>query len=280
MEDRPPVVDRRRAGVAEGGGDRLEVGEGGDRLLDHALEVAHVEGGEVLVEPLDLEAQGGREVLLVAEHDVDEGGELAVDLAGPFSPPDGLPQRRAVVEVVGDEGPVPACRGHGLPGDRGGRLREGGEDAAGVEPPGALVPEDRVPVDLAGTQLGDGGVAAVGASEGGPHPEAALGEVEAVPDGAPDAVVGHPADVGRVDAPLVDEVLEEVAHRVVHEGGDHRGALPEAAFEATGHVVLPAALPRPELAGGVDAEVAGVEAQHDLAEADEVEAAVGGGLQR
>ena len=36
---------------------------------------------------------------------------------------------------------------HGLLGHRGRRLGEGGEDAAGVEPAGAVLAEDRVPVD-------------------------------------------------------------------------------------------------------------------------------------
>ena len=166
-----------------------------------------VEGREVLVEPLDLEAEGGREVLLVAEHHVDVGASSRFDLLRALLAADRLPQRGAVVEVVGDDRAVLLRRRHGLLGDERRRLGEGGEDPAGVEPARAVPAEERVPVDVARLHLRGGGVAAVGAADGGAHAEAALGEVEAVADRAPDAVVGHQAHVGLVDAALVDEVL-------------------------------------------------------------------------
>ena len=97
-------------------------------------------------------------------------------------------------------------------------------------------------------------------------------------DGAPDAVVLDPAQVRLVDAALVDEVLDEPADRVVHERRDDGGLEAEAALEAAGHVVFAAAFPDLEGARGVDAALAGIEAQHHLAEAHEVEAAAGLGL--
>ena len=124
------------------------------------------------------------------------------------------------------------------------------------------------------------GVAAVGDADRAAHAEAALGEVEAVADGAPDAVVGHPADERGVDAALQDEVLDQAADLVVGQRGDDRGAQAEAAAQAAGDVVLAAALPDVERARGADAALAGVEAQHHLAERDEVEAALLGRPQR
>src|SRR5438067_4803946 len=80
VDDGAPVVHGRGARLAERGGDDPEVRELPHRALDHPAEVLGVEAGEVLVEPFHREAEGGREVLLVAEHDVHEGRELPVHL--------------------------------------------------------------------------------------------------------------------------------------------------------------------------------------------------------
>ena len=84
----------------------------------------------------------------------------------------------------------------------------------------------------------------------------------------------------RVDAALEDEVLEQPADLVVGERGHDRGAQAEAAPEPAGDVVLAAALPRLEPAGGADPPLARVEAEHDLAERDEVVAALVRGADR
>ena len=54
----------------------------------------------------DLEAQAGGEVLLVADHHVHVLGDFAVDFLGAFFAADALPQAGAVIEVVGNDGPV------------------------------------------------------------------------------------------------------------------------------------------------------------------------------
>ena len=164
---------------------------------------------------------------------------------------------------------------HGLGGYFGGGGGERGEDAAGVEPAGTIVlTEDCLPVEVAGLDLADGGVAAVRAARGRAHAEAAFSEVEAVAHGAADAVVGDPLEQGGVDAALEDEVFDEAADGVLSERGSDGGAQAEAAAQAAGHVVLAAAFPNGEVAGGVDAALAGVEAQHDFAQTQRVPAAV------
>ena len=120
-------------------------------------------------------------------------------------------------------------------------------------------------------------MAAVGDADRAADAEAALGEVQAVADRAADAVVRHPADERGVDAALQDEVLDEPADLVVGERGDDGGAQAEAAAQAAGDVVLAAALPDLEGAGGADAALARVEAQHHLAEGHRVVAALAGG---
>src|SRR6266571_3746309 len=273
VADRAPVVEGGGLGVAQRRGHRREVRERLHRLLDHLPESAGVEGGEILVEALHREAEGGREVLLVAEHDVHQGRQLPVHLLGPLLSPDRLPEGGAVVQVVGDDGAVAAGRGHRLPGHEGSGLGEGGEDPPGVEPAGSLLAEDRLPIDLPRLELRDRGVAAVRAADSGAHAEAALGEVEAVPGAAAHPVVLDPAQVRRVDPALVDQVLDQAAHRVVDEGGHDRGVEAEAALQPARDVVLPPALRDLEGAGGVDAAVSGVQPQHDFAQAHEVPSA-------
>ena len=175
---------------------------------------------------------------------------------------------------------VPCLRADGqrLLDDLRGRLRERREDAAGVEPAHAERAEEVVPVDLAGPHARGGRVAPVADADRAAHAEAALGEVQPVADLPADAVERHPADERRIDAALEDEVFEEPADLVVGEGADEAGAQAEAAAQAARDVVLAAALPDAELARRADAPVAGIEAEHHLAERHQVEAALRRGL--
>ena len=125
--------------------------------------------------------------------------------------------------------------------------------------------------------LAGGGEAAVGGAFRAADAEAALGEIEAVADVAADAVEGLPLDEAGIDAALQDEVLDQAADIVLGKSGDHRGALAEAAAEAAGDVVFAAAFPRRELARGADPAVAGIEAEHDFTQRDDVELAGSGG---
>ncbi len=66
------------------------------------------------------------------------------------------------------------------------------------------------------------------------------------------------------------EAFNEAAHLVVHERSHHAGAQAKALGKATRHVIFAAAFPRAELSRGADAALAGVQAEHDLAERDRV----------
>ena len=81
--------------------------------------------------------------------------------------------------------------------------------------------------------------------------------------------------MGGVDAALEDEVFDEAADGVVDERGGDGGAEVEAAAEATSNVVFAATFPDAEVARADDAAFAGVEAQHDFAEREEVPTALG-----
>ena len=100
--------------------------------------------------------------------------------------------------------------------------------------------------------------------------EAALGEIQSVAHGAADSVIGRPADIFLADAALQHEVFDEAADGIVRERGDDRGVHSKAALESAGDVVFAAAFPGAEVARGGNALVAGIEAQHDFAQAHQV----------
>ena len=60
-----------------------------------------------------------------------------------------------------------------------------------------------------------------------PQAKAALSEIETVARGAPHAVVGHPAQVALVDSAAQDELFDQMAHGVVGQRADERGARPK-----------------------------------------------------
>jgi hypothetical protein len=64
-----------------------------------------------------------------------------------------------------------------------------------------------------------------------------------------------------------------MADGIVGESGRDSSAEAETATKATGYIVLAATLPDLEVARCVDATLAGIEAEHDFAEAEAVPAA-------
>src|SRR5690606_23937571 len=139
--------------------------------------------------------------------DVDVLHETTVDFPGLLLAAEILPQARAVIEVVRDDGAVFLGGYHGLLDHVGGRFGQRGIDTAGVQPARAVTAEDRFPVDVALLELRGRGVTAVGGAGRTARAEAALGEVQAVAHAAAQAVVGPPQDVACVHAALEDEVL-------------------------------------------------------------------------
>src|SRR5262245_64530673 len=108
---------------------------------------------------------------------------------------------------------------------------------------------------------------AVRAADSPARTEAALGEVQAIADLAPDAVELHPAEVRQIDAALQHQVLDEPADSVVRQRRDDCRALPEAAPQSARDVVLAAAFPGAKGACGVDTAFSWIEAKHDLSQA-------------
>src|ERR1017187_3844222 len=111
---RTPVVDGRRLRMAQGRGYSLEVRKRRHRLLNHLAEVGPIQFTHILAHTLNLEAERGREVLLIADHHVDIRRQLAIHLRGAGLPANRFPYRVAVVQVVADNRPVLARRNHRL----------------------------------------------------------------------------------------------------------------------------------------------------------------------
>ena len=85
------LLDRRVLGVAKRRRHDFEIGILVDGQPDHFLEVGHVEIGKMLIHPLNLESERGGEILLVADHHVDHGRQVSIDLLRPGGPADPLP---------------------------------------------------------------------------------------------------------------------------------------------------------------------------------------------
>src|SRR5208282_5745038 len=163
---------------------------------------------------------------------------------------------------------------HGFEGHFGSCRGERAENAASVKPARAALPKDLVPINITRLQLRNGGVAAIVTSQGGAHAEAALGEIEAVASGVAYAIMLDPSDQRLVDAALVDEILKEPANGIIGEGGDDSGVQSETALESSSDVVFAAAFADFEGTRRGDTAVAWVKTEHDLAEADDVPAAI------
>src|SRR5699024_11583707 len=102
---------------------------------------------------------------------------------------------------------------------------------------------DVLPADVAGLELPASGVPTVADPARAAHTAAALGEVQPVAHLPADPVELGPPDQRGVHAAGEDEVLDQVTHRVVGQGGDHSGAQAHGAAQPTGHAGLAPALP-------------------------------------
>src|SRR5439155_17645169 len=139
-----------------------------------------------------------------------------------------------------------------FPGNQRSALAERREDSPGVKPSRAAAGKDLLPVDVAGPQLRDCGVAAIRATDRAANSKPALGEVESVANRPPYAAIRHPLYVGLIDASLINEVLDEPADRIIRERGNDGSVQTETSFETARDVILTAAFPDLKRAGGCD----------------------------
>src|SRR5690349_3142782 len=211
--------------------------------LDHPMKARDVEFGNVLVLSFDFEPERRSEILLVADHHIDKRRKLAIHGNGPRLSTDRFPQRLAIIEIVRDDRAVLARGLHRFTRHGRRRFREGTENTAGMKPARAFRAEDLFPIDIAGFQLRDGRVTTIGTTGSRAHAKAALGEVETVTNGASYAIKLHPLQVWLVHAALINQILDQPAHRVVSERRDDRSIHTETSLQPTRDVVLTPTFP-------------------------------------
>ena len=159
--------------------------------------------------------------------------------------------------------------------DVGCRLRERGEDPAGVEPAHAQLAEELLPVDVARPELRRRGVPAVGDAERAAYAEAAFGEVQAVAHRCARCRRTATQRMSDVSTPpcrmksstrrptsLSTSAVTTAVRRPKHRRN------PRATLYS------PPPSQTSERAGVADPSLAGVESQHHFAECDEVEPAL------
>src|SRR5438552_8885361 len=271
--DSAPVIQRRSAGVAQSRRDNREDRELLNYFFHHALEIGGIELRVAFVHSIDPEAERGGEIFFIAEHHVDKGCQRAIYFLRFRFSSDGFPERTAIIQIVRDDGSRTLGRFHRLPRHVRSRFRQRSTNTAGMKPARAFLDKDSFPIDLAGLEVRNRRVPAIRTSERGAHAKSALGEIQAVADRAADAVVLDPADMAEIDAALEHQILDEASHGIVSEGRDDRSVHAKAAPQAARDVVFAAALPGAEFASSGDARISRIEAQHDLAQADQVPSA-------
>src|ERR1700754_54185 len=226
----------------------------------------------MFVEPLDFETQRGGEVFFIADHHVDEWGQFAVNSDRSFAATDRTPQRVAIIKIVRNDRAVFLRRFHRLARDSRCCFRQRTEDAAGVKPARAFVTEDLVPIDIAGLELRHGRVTAIGTTGSGTYAETAFGEVQSVAHRASDTIKLHPLHVRLVHAALINQVLNQAAHRVVCKGRNQRRFQAKTTLQSARDVVFTATFPNLKTARRLYAAIARIETQHHLAERNDVPA--------
>src|SRR5882762_1180142 len=169
-----PIVARGRLGVAEGGRHDFQVWIVRDNVFDHSPEASRIESREVLVNSFDRESERRHKVLFVPEHYIDEPRKLPVYFEGLLFATNGFPERGAIVQIIGNDRPVPMRGFHRLPRDQRSTFGKRAKDTPGVKPARALLPKNEIPVDLPRLQLRNGCVSSIGAPQGGPDSEPSL----------------------------------------------------------------------------------------------------------
>jgi hypothetical protein len=115
-----------------------------------------------------------------------------------------------------------------------------------------------------------GGEPAIGNAHGAANAKAAFGKIQAVANGAANAIERNPFDEFRGDAALQNKILEQTSNVIVGKGGGDGGAQSETAAQSARDIIFPAAFPNFEFARGADTAFAGVEAKHDFAEGKKI----------
>ena len=173
---------------------------------------------------------------------------------------------------------VPCLRGafHCLDNYIAGFLTQGGKDTAAVEPTDSIFTENLFPVNISRPKLAGGAVTSVRTTECGAYSVTGFSEIQPDSRVSPQAIIRYPAHIAHIYSALENQVFEQVADFIVGNSGNHRRAHSETSFQSAGDVVFTSTFPDPEIAGGADTHVAGVEAKHYFTKRKDIETALVG----
>ena len=88
-----------------------------------------------IADAFDLDPEHRREIFFVAEQNIHFPDQFAIDLLRTGLSADRLPQRFAIVQIVGDNRAVGMCAVHRIARHFDSRIRQCSEDSAGMKPP-------------------------------------------------------------------------------------------------------------------------------------------------
>src|SRR5215469_12468838 len=107
-----------------------------------------------------------------------------------------------------------------------------------------------------------------------PDAKSSLGEIQTIAHRAAHAVVLYPAQVLKIYSPLQHEVFDQATDGVVGERRYDCGIQAKATPKPAGDVVFAAALPRAKLTRGGNAQVSGIQPEHDFTQTDKIPSAL------
>jgi len=148
-----PGIDGGGLHRTQGGSHHLEIRIGLCSTLNHLLVSVQMQLLKVLIGTLDLKPETSREILLIANHHIHITGNLAVYLLSLGLATDRLPQRRPVVQVIGNHRAVFLSHLHGLNHHFGCRGRKRSKNSSGVKPAHAAGAKNIFPVNITLLQL-------------------------------------------------------------------------------------------------------------------------------
>src|SRR5215510_16542564 len=80
----------------------------------------------------------------------------------------------------------------------------------------------------------------------------------------------NPLDIQLAHASLINQVLDQPAHRIISQRGGNRSVQSKAAFQGSSDVVFAATFPNPEFPRVSNPGFAGIKTEHNLSQSNQV----------
>src|SRR5580698_2777623 len=107
-----------------------------------------------------------------------------------------------------------------------------------MEPAGAVLREDPIPIDLAGFYLRNCGVPAIGATQCASYPESSFRKIKAIPNRPADAVIRQPSYILLSHSALQHQVFDQASDGVFGKRGNDGCVQSKATPQSARHVIF------------------------------------------